>query len=114
MMRLCFRTRPRYWNYAHYFEIASEQDDKNITVKCTVCVGERLLSTAENSTSNLKKKKKNLTSKQHSITLSARPAEEEDDGAPATKQHLSFSSAKSVSASENCVVEETLPQSPSS
>ena len=43
--------------YAHYFQIASVKDKNNIAVKCTLCVGEKLLSTAKNSTSNLKKQK---------------------------------------------------------
>ena len=39
------------WRYGHYFELQSEKD-KNIVVKCNLCVGGKLLSTAKNSTSN--------------------------------------------------------------
>ncbi|CAL8361126.1 unnamed protein product [Arctogadus glacialis] len=34
------------WRYAHYFELQSEKDKKNIVVKCNLCVGGKLLSTA--------------------------------------------------------------------
>lgn len=43
------------WMFAHYFEFINEKDCKNIVVKCNLCVGRHLLSTAKNSTSNLKK-----------------------------------------------------------
>ena len=44
------------WLYSHYFEFVTEMD-KNLTVRCTLCAGgrPRQLSTAKNSTSNLKK-----------------------------------------------------------
>ena len=32
------------WRYAHYFEFHSEKDDKNILVKCHLCVGGKILS----------------------------------------------------------------------
>uniref|UniRef100_A0A8C5BHX1 BED-type domain-containing protein n=1 Tax=Gadus morhua TaxID=8049 RepID=A0A8C5BHX1_GADMO len=107
------------WRYAHYFELQSEKDKKNIVVKCNLCVGGKLLSTAKNSTSNLKK---HLSSKHPSTKLVGRPAEgmEDSGGALAAKQQrLSFSAssavAKTVSASEihklvaGYVVEEMLP-----
>ncbi|KAL7391338.1 hypothetical protein ABVT39_007938 [Epinephelus coioides] len=43
------------WKYQHYFEFDSVKGDKNISVRCTLCVGRKLLSTAKNSTSNLSK-----------------------------------------------------------
>lgn len=43
------------WKYRHYFEFDSVKGDKNISVRCTLCVGRKLLSTAKNSTSNLSK-----------------------------------------------------------
>ena len=44
------------WKCRHYFAITDEQaDSKNITVKCLLCPGVRTLSSAKNTTSNLKK-----------------------------------------------------------
>ena len=45
------------WKDGHYFEFDSVKGDKNISVRCTLCVGRKLLSTAKNSTSNLSKHK---------------------------------------------------------
>uniref|UniRef100_A0A3Q4G1F6 BED-type domain-containing protein n=1 Tax=Neolamprologus brichardi TaxID=32507 RepID=A0A3Q4G1F6_NEOBR len=42
------------WKYSHYFEFLSTKDF-NIKVHCTLCVGEKVLSTFKNTTSNLKK-----------------------------------------------------------
>lgn len=43
------------WKYAHYFTLV-EHKDKNILVKCKLCVsGSKVLSTAINSNSNLLK-----------------------------------------------------------
>lgn len=43
------------WLYSHYFEFIKERD-KNIVVKCTLCLGkQRELSKVRNSTSKLKK-----------------------------------------------------------
>uniref|UniRef100_A0A3B4G6N1 BED-type domain-containing protein n=1 Tax=Pundamilia nyererei TaxID=303518 RepID=A0A3B4G6N1_9CICH len=42
------------WKYGHYFEFLSTKDF-NIKVRCTLCVGEKVLSTFKNTTSNLKK-----------------------------------------------------------
>ncbi|XP_070409967.1 uncharacterized protein [Nothobranchius furzeri] len=42
------------WKYGHYFEFLSAKDF-NIKVRCTLCVGEKVLSTFKNTTSNLKK-----------------------------------------------------------
>ena len=42
------------WKYNHYFEFVSAKG-KNISVRCTLCVGKKILSTADTTTSNLKK-----------------------------------------------------------
>ncbi|KAL1252091.1 hypothetical protein QQF64_019887 [Cirrhinus molitorella] len=42
------------WRFSHYFEYVQRKEN-NLTVKCTLCPGRKLLSTACNSTSNLKK-----------------------------------------------------------
>uniref|UniRef100_A0A3Q2P0J5 HAT C-terminal dimerisation domain-containing protein n=1 Tax=Fundulus heteroclitus TaxID=8078 RepID=A0A3Q2P0J5_FUNHE len=50
------RSRPALtfegWRYSHYFQLIEVQG-RNVSGKCTLCPGENLLSTAENSTSNL-------------------------------------------------------------
>ncbi len=42
------------WRYSHYFQFIARKD-KNIRVKCTLCRGDKCLSTAANSMSNLSK-----------------------------------------------------------
>jgi len=42
------------WKYKHYFVLVSK-DAKNLRVHCTLCVGIKTLSSAKNTTSNLKK-----------------------------------------------------------
>ncbi|KAI9541246.1 hypothetical protein NQZ68_032250 [Dissostichus eleginoides] len=42
------------WRYAHYFEFV-RRIDRNVTVRCKLCPGQKLLSTAVNTTSNLNK-----------------------------------------------------------
>lgn len=44
--KMAERTAFGLWKYAHYFQFVNEKE-KNITVKCTLCVGEKLLSTAK-------------------------------------------------------------------
>ena len=47
--------------YRHYFNIQTNDPvSKNISVSCTLCPGTRLLSTARNTTSNLKKHLENM------------------------------------------------------
>ena len=41
------------WNYKHYFVLLNE-DAKNNRVRCTLCAGTKTLSSAKNTTSNLK------------------------------------------------------------
>ena len=43
-----------HWRYSHYFQFIARKD-KNIRVKCTLCPGDKFLSTAAKSVSNLSK-----------------------------------------------------------
>ncbi|CAJ1087669.1 chromosome alignment-maintaining phosphoprotein 1-like isoform X2 [Xyrichtys novacula] len=70
------------WKYSHYFEFFGEKNQNNILVKCKLCLEDKILSTAKNSTSNLKK---HLQARHSSVTLEARSTEGEED-APAPKQ----------------------------
>uniref|UniRef100_A0AAZ1XEJ3 BED-type domain-containing protein n=1 Tax=Oreochromis aureus TaxID=47969 RepID=A0AAZ1XEJ3_OREAU len=56
------------WKYGHYFEFLSTKDF-NIKVRCTLCVGEKVLSTFKNTTSNLKK---HLESQHGTVKLTER------------------------------------------
>ncbi len=51
------------WRYSHYFTFV-EQKEKNVLVKCNLCLGSKILSTAPNSNSNLLKH----LQKQHAAT----------------------------------------------
>lgn len=42
------------WRYTHYFEFVARKYD-NVTVKCKLCPGQKQLSTAVNTTSNISK-----------------------------------------------------------
>ena len=42
------------WKYRHYFTVV-EEGEKNIRVHCTLCVGHKTLSSANNTTLNLRK-----------------------------------------------------------
>ena len=35
------------WNYQHYFDYVSVKDVKNINVRCKLCAGRKILSTAK-------------------------------------------------------------------
>uniref|UniRef100_A0A3Q2VAM0 BED-type domain-containing protein n=1 Tax=Haplochromis burtoni TaxID=8153 RepID=A0A3Q2VAM0_HAPBU len=56
------------WKYGHYFEFLSTKDF-DIKVRCTLCVGEKVLSTFKNTTSNLKK---HLESQHGTVKLTER------------------------------------------
>lgn len=73
------------WKYRHYFEFESVKDDKNISVRCTLCVGKKkVLSTAKNSTSNLNK---HLTKRHSNVKLADKPpATTSSDGPSPAKQ----------------------------
>lgn len=60
------------WKYRHYFEFNSVKGDKNISVRCTLCEGRKLLSTAKNSTSNLSK---HLASRHRNVKLTEKNPE---------------------------------------
>nr|XP_055057217.1 uncharacterized protein LOC129441571 [Misgurnus anguillicaudatus] len=101
------------WKYSNYFTFLT-QADKNITVKCKLCPGEKKLSAAVNSTSNLLK---HLT-RQHRRTLLSDPCSSTDNTAatPAKQAKLDFTSpVQKVSEGElkkmiaGYVVEEMLP-----
>ncbi|XP_074521106.1 uncharacterized protein LOC141786249 [Halichoeres trimaculatus] len=64
------------WKYSHYFEYVGKRNKNNITVRCKLCPEDKNLSTARNSTSNLKK---HLQARHSATKLLARPAEEEEE-----------------------------------
>ena len=82
------------WLYSHYFQFIREID-KNLTARCTLCAGgrPRELSTAKNSTSNLKKHLERVHGNLKLVAkrpLASGPLE--DDGASELKQQkLDFS-----------------------
>ena len=41
------------WKYSHYFKVV-EEGNKNIRVHCTLCLGNKTLSSSRNTTSNFK------------------------------------------------------------
>lgn len=43
------------WEYSHYLEFVGNRSNKNITVKCKLCLSDKCLSAVKSSTSNLKK-----------------------------------------------------------
>uniref|UniRef100_A0A669BQA6 BED-type domain-containing protein n=1 Tax=Oreochromis niloticus TaxID=8128 RepID=A0A669BQA6_ORENI len=107
------------WKYGHNFEFLSTKDF-NIKVRCTLCVGEKVLSTFKNTTSNLKK---HLESQHGTVKLTERvppsgPKQRAVTSAegptPPKQQKLDFG-AKPVSDEElkklvaQYIVEEMLP-----
>ena len=59
------------WKYSHYFVI-TEEGEKNIRARCKLCVGNKTLSCACNTTSNFKK---HLENAHRNAKLEARPVE---------------------------------------
>ena len=105
------------WKYQHYFDNVTVKDEKNITVRCKLCVGRKILSTAKNTTSNLLK---HLEKVHDNVKLVAKfqvPDEDSTDPPGAKQQKLDFQ--KDVGMSERdlkmmvaeYVVEEMLPLS---
>lgn len=102
------------WKYRHYFDFISVKDD-NIKVRCTLCAGDKVLSTFKNTTSNLKKH----LEKQHSttkLTDQVPTAKDTGEGGPRpSKQRKLDFGVKPVSGAElnrmvgHYVVEEMLP-----
>jgi len=64
------------WEHQLYFEFDSVKSDKNINVRCTLCVRRKFLSTAKNSTSNLSK---HLASWQRNVKLIDKPPDPPTD-----------------------------------
>lgn len=102
------------WKFSHYFEYVCERDKNNITVRCKLCPDGRTLSTARNSTSNLKK---HLQARHNNTHLQARPEEEQEqpeqqeeqgggDAAPSQTQ-ITPSLIKSDSPPQKEIKEET-------
>ncbi|KAL1268767.1 hypothetical protein QQF64_034130 [Cirrhinus molitorella] len=73
------------WRFSHYFEYVQRKEN-NLTVKCTLCLGRKLLSTAYNSTSNLKK---HLERQHGHIKLVAKRRSDMNEQ-PRKQQKLSF------------------------
>lgn len=63
------------WKFAHYFELV-ETKGRNVSVRCTLCPGQKLLSTAINSTANLTK---HLKGKHANMKLVAQDPRAKDD-----------------------------------
>ncbi|XP_073694418.1 uncharacterized protein [Garra rufa] len=101
------------WRFSHYFEYVQRKEN-NLTVKCTLCPGRKLLSTSFNSTSNLKK---HLQRQHGHIKLVAKRQSDMNEQ-PHKQQKLSFEhKVLPTSKSEinklvaSYVVEEMLPLS---
>uniref|UniRef100_A0A8C2E8A6 BED-type domain-containing protein n=1 Tax=Cyprinus carpio TaxID=7962 RepID=A0A8C2E8A6_CYPCA len=101
------------WRFSNYFEYVQRKEN-NLTVKCTLCPGRKLLSTACNSTSNLKK---HLQRQHGHIKLVAKRQSDMNEQ-PHKQQKLSFEhKVLPTSKSEinklvaSYVVEEMLPLS---
>ncbi|KAI4806259.1 hypothetical protein KUCAC02_017092 [Chaenocephalus aceratus] len=97
------------WRYSHYFELV-DNNGKNVSVRCTLCPGQKLLSTAVNSTANLIK---HLRGKHASMKLVAQdPRINEDISSPSPKQlKLQFLLSKQEldKLVASFIVEEMLP-----
>uniref|UniRef100_A0A673NKM7 BED-type domain-containing protein n=1 Tax=Sinocyclocheilus rhinocerous TaxID=307959 RepID=A0A673NKM7_9TELE len=87
------------WKYSNYFELVEERE-KGIVVKCRLCVGEKLLSTAKNTTSNLKK---HLHAKHSTTEMDEKEPNDTCTPPQAKQQKLDFSSpspGKTISSTE--------------
>ncbi|KAL3065092.1 hypothetical protein OYC64_015303 [Pagothenia borchgrevinki] len=69
------------WRYAHYFEFV-RRIDRNVTVRCKLCPGQKLLSTAANTTSNLNKHLQRTHAKVKLIAKDPRTQSEDVVSAP--------------------------------
>ncbi|KAL3052855.1 hypothetical protein OYC64_005388 [Pagothenia borchgrevinki] len=69
------------WRYAHYFEFI-RRIDRNVTVRCKLCPGQKLLSTAVNTTSNLNKHLQRTHAKVKLIAKDPRTQSEDVVSAP--------------------------------
>jgi len=113
------------WKYSHYF-IVVEESDKNLQARCILCTpSQKTLSSARNTTSNFKK---HLDTVHKTMKLVEKDtgrqqkclrddSAEDIDGTPQTKQHYTFVSNSSMSATKHLsliseyVVEDMLPMS---
>ncbi len=93
------------WKYSHYFYFIGKKDDKNIIVRCKLCVRTKTLSTAKNTTSNLLK---HLLRQHISMPLvEVQPSNKssmavEDACSPVAKQpKLDFSHGQQPTTSDN-------------
>ena len=80
------------WKYSHYFAVV-EESDKTLRARCTLCpVNKKPLSTAHNTTSNLKKhletvhKATKLEAKDHGDENRKRNRESDDVGEPSQQK----------------------------
>ncbi|KAI9526959.1 hypothetical protein NQZ68_034629 [Dissostichus eleginoides] len=73
------------WRYAHYFEFV-RRIDRDVTVRCKLCPGQQLLSTAVNTTSNLNKHLQRTHAKVKLIAKDPRTQSEDVVSAPTPKQ----------------------------
>ncbi len=102
------------WRFSHYFEYVQRKEN-NLTVKCTLCPGRKLLSTACNTTSNLKK---HLERQHGHIKLVAKQRSDMNEQ-PCKQLKLSFQQKVLVPTSKSemnklvasYIVEEMLPLS---
>ncbi len=99
------------WRYSHYFEMI-ENKRKNLSVRCTLCPGSKLLSTAVNSTANLTK---HLRAKHANIKLVAQDPRGNDGTSsptPHKQQKLHFHQVSKKELDKlvaSFIVEEMLP-----
>ncbi|CAL9692113.1 unnamed protein product [Knipowitschia caucasica] len=100
------------WKFAHYFQFVSAKDD-NIRVRCTLCAGNKVLSSFKNTTSNLKK---HLDSQHGTVKLkenqTAAPKAMAGGPPPRKQQKLDFSAVSGGELKKlvgHYIVEEMLP-----
>ena len=100
------------WKYKHYFVIV-EESEKNIRARCKLCVGNKTLSFARNTTSNLKKHLENV---HKNVKLESRQVEgakrkdkrpradndDDSDNQPLKRQCTLPSMLKDISSTKLC------------
>ena len=97
------------WKYGHYFNFESVKNEKNITVRCKLCVGRKLLSTAKNTTSNLLKHLEKVHNDVKLVEKYNVPVPDDDDRTdpPAAKQQkLDFTKGGMTQRELNMLVAE--------
>uniref|UniRef100_A0A672F911 BED-type domain-containing protein n=1 Tax=Salarias fasciatus TaxID=181472 RepID=A0A672F911_SALFA len=102
------------WRYAHYFDYV-EQKEKNVTVKCKLCPGNKRLNTAWNTTANLSKHLKTQHGNTKLVARDPSSSREIPDGSTPSKQPRIAFAAKLTTKTEvkklvaSHIVEEMLP-----